>query len=182
MTAPLRVLFVCTANICRSPFMELLAAHLAEGQIEVSSAGTHGLDGHPVDAAMTAALRTRGLPADQVDGFRSRPLTADLVAEADLVLTAASTHQQDILQEQPGAVDRVFTLGQFATVVGDTDGARGADLVRAIGALRLPADPALDVADPFRRGAAVAASCADQVESLLRVAVPALAPSGRISA
>jgi len=25
----LRVLFVCTANICRSPYMELLARHLA---------------------------------------------------------------------------------------------------------------------------------------------------------
>ena len=28
-TEPLSVLFVCTANICRSPYMELLARHLA---------------------------------------------------------------------------------------------------------------------------------------------------------
>ena len=182
MTAPVRVLYVCTANICRSPFMELLTAHLAEGGIEASSAGTHGIAGHPMDDAMAASLLGHGIPTEQVDGFRSRPLTADLVAAADLVLTADSGHRRLILEKQPGAAPRVFTLGQFATAAGDAVGETGADLVRAIWARRPAADPALDVADPYGRGADVGAACAQQVESLLRVAVPALTRSGRISA
>ena len=182
MTAPLRVLFVCTANICRSPFMELLTAHLAKGAIEVSSAGTHGFAGYPMEDAMAASLLGRGIPAEQVDSFRSRPLTADLVAAADLVLTADSGHRRLILEEQPGAARTVFTLGQFATAAGDAEGESGVDLVRAISARRPAADPALDVADPYRRGADAAAACADHMESLLRVAVPALTRSGRISA
>ena len=182
MTAPLRVLFVCTANICRSPFMELLTAHLAGGGIEASSAGTHGFAGHPMDGAMAASLLRHGIPAQQVDDFRSRPLTADLVAAADLVLTAESSHRRHIVEEEPAAAPKVFTLGQFATAAGEAEGETGADLVRAIWERRPAAEPALDVADPYRRGAGVAAACADQVESLLRVAVPALTRSGRISA
>ena len=180
MTEPLRVLFVCTANICRSPYMELLATHLADGGLDVSSAGTHGFEGRPMDLEMTRPLLARDVPSDRVEQFRSRPLTADLVAGADVVLTAEASHRRFILEEQPGAVRKVFTLGQFVTSLHDAEGATGADLVRAIGARRPPADVALDVADPYRRGPEAAATCAQQVETLLRVAVPALTGSGRI--
>jgi len=182
VTDALRVLFVCTANICRSPFMQLLTDHLAAGGLEVSSAGTHGFDGRPIDAEMTGPLLTRGVGPATLEGFRSRPLTPDLVAGADVVLTAEAAHRKFILEELPGALPKVFTLGQLAAAVADADGATGADVVRAIGARRPPADPALDVPDPYRRGSEAARDCADQVESLLRVAVPALTGSGRISA
>ncbi len=42
----IRVLFVCTGNICRSPtaegvFRDLIAQHGLEGEVETDSAGTH---------------------------------------------------------------------------------------------------------------------------------------------
>ncbi|WP_432477635.1 hypothetical protein [Nocardioides sp. GXQ0305] len=181
MNGPLRVLFVCTANICRSPFMEMLAEHLGDDGLQTSSAGTHGLDGRPMNAEMTGPLLARGVPADRVERFRSRPLVADLVSDADVVLTAETAHRRLVLEQQPAAAHKVFTLGQFATAVHDADGATGSDLVRAVGARRPPADAALDVPDPYRRGKEAAATCARQVESLLRVTVPALTGSGRIS-
>lgn len=181
MTEPLRVLFVCTANISRSPCMELLARRFAGDALEVGSAGTHGFEGRPLDAEMAPALLARGVAAEAVEAFRSRPLTADLVAEADVVLTAEEAHRRRILADRPDTVGKVSTLGQFATAIRETAGETGADLVRAIGELRLPADPALYVADPYRRGPEAAALCAQQVESLLRVAVPALSGSGRIT-
>ena len=60
-----RVLVVCTGNICRSPMAEhLLRAGLAargvEG-VEVSSAGTHGLVGEPVQQHASAVLTERGI-------------------------------------------------------------------------------------------------------------------------
>ena len=181
MSEPLRVLFVCTANICRSPLMELLAERLADGALAVSSAGTHGFEGRPVDAEMTAPLLARGVATERIEGFRSRPLTLDLVADADLVLTAEAFHGRVIVEELPEAAPKVFTLGQFAAVVGDAAGLAGAELVREVGARQHPTDPALDVMDPYRRGSEAAALCAQQVEALLRVAVPALAGSGRIT-
>ena len=181
MSDKLRVLFVCTANIARSPSMELLARAYAGDGLVVSSAGTHGLDGRPVDTRMAGELLARGVAAGEVAGFRSRPLTGALVADADLVLTATTEHRHHVRARWPEAPAPVLTLGQLATALGGTDAA-GAELVRAVGARRLPDDPALDLADPYGRGDDAAADCAQQVESLLRVAVPPLVRSGRISA
>ena len=100
---PLHVLFVCTANICRSPFMELTARHLAgpDATVVFSSAGTHGFREHPMDAVMADTLEPRGIATDT---FLSRPLTATMVHEADLVLTAEGTHRTFILDDHPHAV------------------------------------------------------------------------------
>ena len=181
MTGPLRVLFVCTANICRSPSMQLMADHLAGGALEVSSAGTHGYDGHPMNTEMTGPLLARGVPAAGVESFASRPLTPDLVAGADLVLTAEEAHRRFVVEAQPGAARTVFTLGQFAAAVGDADDATGTDLVRAIGS-RAHGDRSHDLADPYGRGPEAAERCAQQIEQMLRVVVPVLTRSGRISA
>ena len=53
---------------------------------------------------------------------------------------------------------------------------------RAVHRLRGPADPALDIADPYQQGPEVAEACASAIEELLRVVVPALTGSGRITA
>ena len=54
----MRVLFVCTANICRSPSMELMArALVGDGtDLAFASAGTHGFVDHEMDATMAAAV------------------------------------------------------------------------------------------------------------------------------
>ena len=84
---PLKVLFVCTANICRSPFMELTARHLAgDAAIEFRSAGTHGFSDHPMNPEMAVTLEPRGVTGEQ--DFRSRPLTKAELDWADVVLTA----------------------------------------------------------------------------------------------
>src|SRR4051812_22131637 len=95
---PARLLVVCHANLCRSPMIERLARQaLAKrlgdpaggGQVptvEVTSAGTHAEPGWDMHPFAGEVLRERG--ADVTD-FASRRLTAELVAGADLVLTAA---------------------------------------------------------------------------------------------
>lgn len=179
MTEPLRVLFVCTANICRSPYMQLVADRLAEGGLEVSSAGTHGLDDYRIDHEMSSLLTASDLDSES---FRSRRLTPELVDEADLVLTAEVSHRRYVLEERPTAFRKVFTLGQFAEAVKQAEGLTGAELLAEIGNRRPPADPELDVSDPYGRGPEAATQAAEQIETLLRVAVPALTGSGRITA
>jgi sulfate adenylyltransferase len=177
-TPPLNVLFVCTANICRSPYMELHARHLAgaDATVTFTSAGTHGFRDSAMDTEMAQVLDA----ADR-ESFRSRPLTAELLREADLVLTAEHTHRQFILDDHPADFRKVFTLGQFAEAVRTSD-LRGRDLVEYAGEHRGPADPSLDVPDPYRRGPEAAQACATQVQELLRVVVPALADARRLPA
>ncbi|WP_206051914.1 adenylyl-sulfate kinase [Nocardioides ferulae] len=179
---PLHVLFVCTANICRSPFMEHRARQLAGpgAHLEFASAGTHGFRDHAMDDVMAQALTARGGDAT---AFRSRPLTPELLDAADLVVTAESTHRAFILDEHPATFRKVFTLGQLAEAVKAGDPAlSGRELVAAVGNRRGAADPALDVADPYARGPEAAERAAAHIDDLLRVVVPALVGTGRITA
>lgn len=169
---------MCTANICRSAYAELMARHVlgAGTSVEVGSAGTHGYLDHPLDPPMAAQLRARGVDPD---GFRSRRLTARMVAEADVVLTAEVAHRERILEDQPEAFRRVFTLGQLARALDDAGvepghATRGPDLLRELGAAVRPPVPDDDVVDPFRRGDEAAARAAEHLDALVRRVVPLL--------
>jgi sulfate adenylyltransferase len=168
------VLFVCTANICRSPYLELRARQLlgADSGVVVSSAGTHGFDAEPASDTMEAEFARHG--TDHT-AFRSRPVTGDLVDDADLVLTAEAGHRTRLLEDRPAAFRKTFTLGQFVASARAVDPAlRGRDLIAALAVRRVPASPDHDIADPYRRGPEAAARAAVQMEDLLAVVVDRL--------
>ncbi len=170
MTEPLRVLFVCTANICRSPVMELLARDLAGADVEFSSAGTQGRRASPINSDMAATI-----PPGMGEAFRSRHLTRAMLEESDLVLTAESSHRTHILEEHPQLHRRVFTLGQFAATIETIPDLAGRALVAEAGMRRSAPRPADDVADPYRRGTAAAMEATGTITRMLGVIVPRLA-------
>jgi len=170
----LNILFVCTANICRSPYMELVSRHLVGelDDLQFASAGTHGFRDSAMDPAMAATLAPLGVAAD---GFRSRPLTADMVEGADLVLTAETAHRSFILDDHPAAFRKVFTLGQFAEALRSApDGLTGRSLLTVIGEHRGTADRSLDIPDPYGRGPEAAEASARLLEDRLRAVLTAL--------
>jgi sulfate adenylyltransferase len=170
---PLKVLFVCTANICRSPSIELLAQQACPDTTDIvfGSAGTHGTDGSAINPELAAALPA-GLDSS---AFRSRRLTGALLDDADLVLTMETAHRSFILDDHPTLFRKVFTLGQFAQAVDRApDGLDREALLAHVAATRGNADPALDVPDPYRRGAEAASGCVARLDELLHVVLPAL--------
>lgn len=174
---PLRVLFVCTANICRSPYMELRAKAMTAGRsdVEFSSAGTHGFRAHHVDPTMAVVLADRGIDEDAAEAFASRRLTREMINEADLVLTAEASHRAFVLEEVPAAFRKAFTLGQFAESIERVDAAlSGAALVTAVGHRRAGAVDTHDIRDPYRRGQAAAEASAHQIDDLLTAVLPRL--------
>ena len=52
---------MCTANICRSPFMEIYARSVVGDRVACLSAGTYGLDSQPMSHEMVVELGARGL-------------------------------------------------------------------------------------------------------------------------
>ncbi|WP_240311852.1 adenylyl-sulfate kinase [Nocardioides houyundeii] len=167
----IKVLFVCTANICRSAFMEVTARHLAGDRtdIEFSSAGTHGFKDHALDEGMAAVLAA-GVSHDD---FTSRPVTRELIEGADVVLTAESTHRTFLLEEHPQAFRKVFTLAQFAEAAEASD-LRGRDLIKSLGRQRGAARHEHDIADPYRRGPQASSEAAQRITGLLQTVIPAL--------
>jgi protein-tyrosine phosphatase len=116
------VLFVCHANVCRSPMAERLARLLVvqrfgEGAATVafSSAGTHAYRGDPMSRHAARVLRDYG--ADDT-GFSSRRVDRDLLADADLVLTTTREQRAYCAGVAPAAVRRTFTLRQLARLIG----------------------------------------------------------------
>ena len=107
--------------------------------------------------------------------FRSRALSADMVAWADVVLTSESAHRSSILDDQPEAFRKVFTLGQLAAAIrADDSGQVGRSLLERLDRHPGTADPGLDVPDPYRRGPDVCEETAAHIDELLRVVVPSL--------
>lgn len=170
---PMNVLFVCTANICRSPSMELLARNaLREGSgVSFASAGIHGLTDRPIDEVVAAAL------PKEVDtsSFRSRPLTRGLLVGADLVVTAEAAHRRFILDDQPLLFRKVVTLGQATGVVRRAGpGLTRDDLPVSIASARGQAHPADDVLDPYGQGLEAATAMVRRVQGLLNEMLPVL--------
>lgn len=126
-----RILLICTANVCRSPLAQgLLKKKLADqGMGEewvVSSAGSWTEGGVPVDPLVRDILAERGIKAGE---WRSREVTEEMLAEADLVLTMEAGHQEALQVEFPEQADKVYMLseleGERVNVidpVGDDDG------------------------------------------------------------
>ncbi|MGB2805634.1 MAG: low molecular weight protein arginine phosphatase [Candidatus Zixiibacteriota bacterium] len=113
----LRVLFVCTGNTCRSPMAEGILKKMLEDKgvdnLEVSSAGTHGLSNAP------ASLFAREVAGDRnidLSGHRSRRLTPEMIREADLILAMSQEHLDYIKRIGGTAGDRTFLLKAFPRV------------------------------------------------------------------
>ncbi len=113
------VLMVCTANMCRSPMMELLLRknldRAAGGNAwSVRSAGVEAVPGRPMHPFTVEALAEYDIVEPE---WRSRRLDAGLLDWADLVLVADRDHRSAVAQLSPPAVRRTFLLLPFASMV-----------------------------------------------------------------
>lgn len=114
----LRVLLVCTGNICRSPSAEAVLRKRAEergldGRIEVASAGTHGWHvGQPPDGRAIAAAARRGY---DLRGLRARQLSPEHFDGYDLILAMDRSHHSHLAALcPPGLAERLRLFLEFA--------------------------------------------------------------------
>ena len=103
-TTPVKVLFVCMGNICRSPtaegvFRALVEAEGLRDQILVDSAGTHGYHvGGPPDARAQAIALARGV---DLSGLNARRFNARDFTEFDYLIAMDRRNQADMLALRP---------------------------------------------------------------------------------
>ena len=115
-----RILVVCTANICRSPASEsLLRTSLShtgipDTDVVVTSAGSEAREGSARCARSRHLLASYAPDDEALWTAGSRLLRVEEVIGADLVLTAARTHRAAVVRLLPRAQSRVFTLSQAA--------------------------------------------------------------------
>jgi protein-tyrosine phosphatase len=170
------VLFVCTGNICRSPTAEALARRELERHpgvpIQVSSAGSHALEGNPAASRSMLAAATRGASLER---HFARELTRRRVRAADLILCMAAEHRPFVLSYDRAAAGRTFLLATFARVAGQWDwlASSPAGLVALAGEHATEQDGD-DIDDPLGQSPDAYAACAERLDGLVTPVIGAL--------
>ena len=192
-----RLLYVCTGNICRSPFAQfhtrfLLGARLGPWAhaFAVHSAGVSAVRGHGMHEDTRPLLASRRDHPD-VAAFAARQLPDRDVLLADLVLTMTREHRSTVLGDVPRALPTTFTLREFARLLRAADPAALAalprppvDRARALVALArntrgtVPAVPAEEdaVPDPVSGGPEAHAEAARVIDECVRTFLDLLPP------
>jgi protein-tyrosine phosphatase len=129
-TVPIAILFVCTANICRSPMAEGVFRSMARraglaSAFSVDSAGT--FDGYVGKPPALPAIKAAALRGYGIANLRARQVVAADIARFDYVLAMDRSHLADLHRMTPPVLFE--RLGLFT----DFD----------------PSSKAVDVADPY---------------------------------
>jgi protein-tyrosine phosphatase len=148
----MKVLFVCTGNLCRSPMAEVLLRDELRRRgctgVDVVSSGTWGIDGSP---ATPEAVQAVGELDIDLSNHRARSIDVDEVRTADIVVAMTSVHVREITQMVPGAEGKVVLLKHLGAIeVATADDAGQAQRLEALlGGRRPELVRAHDVDDPM---------------------------------
>ena len=117
------ILFVCSANQCRSPMAEVLfREHLEQMGVNdewrVESAGVWAMAEAPAMALAREVMMERGL---DLNHHRSQGVNAELLREFDLILVMEDTHRKSLLRNYPEEADKVYLLSAMANQEGGVD-------------------------------------------------------------
>jgi protein-tyrosine-phosphatase len=115
------ILFVCTANQCRSPMAEGLMRRKLEregraGEIRAASAGVDALNGCRATENSIQTMAARGI---DISGHRSRATTDKILQDAALILTMERAHANVLQALFPAHTERVHLLAQMAGLESD---------------------------------------------------------------
>lgn len=113
------ILFVCSGNTCRSPMAEAIARNVLAQQlkvpetdldkkgIQVMSAGAMAMPGSRATPHAVEAVQKLG---GDLSRHRSRPLSVELIHQADVIYTMGRAHARAVTALVPSASDKVTTL------------------------------------------------------------------------
>jgi protein-tyrosine-phosphatase len=147
----MKIVFVCTGNLCRSPMAEGMMRRALEERgcdsIEVSSTGTWAYAGHP---AMPEAIELLKEMDVDISEHHSRPLDLTELADADLIVAMTSVHLRELKEMAPDCIDKVLLMKELVEIEMDgRDGAPEQRLSALLAGRRPEPRRDLDVDDPI---------------------------------
>ena len=140
MSAPKRIVFVCTGNICRSAMAEHLLRHWAARrglELETSSCGTAAESWYEMPAAARRMLEAEGVTGV---AHKARLATRATLKEGDLILAMTQAHFEHIVERFPEFASRTRLFREQAGFgeqdVDDPMGKPDAEFARCMSVLK----------------------------------------------
>ena len=137
------VLFVCSANQCRSPMAmvflsDLVAKHSLDlDDWNIASAGCWASTDFPATSGAISAVEDWGLDLTK---HRSQPVTDELMEAFNLILCMEYNHKRTLQRNYPEYTDKIYLLSEM-----DSNGKEVDDPVgRSIGIYQSTADEILN--------------------------------------
>jgi protein-tyrosine-phosphatase len=112
----MRILILCSANICRSPSTGLLLQRLTNERHEILTAGIDAGHLHDVGDSlcqdMVEHLVRSDVPAEVVEGHRSSAVSRSAIEAADVILVMTREHRAAAVRLSPAAQRKTFLMSQ----------------------------------------------------------------------
>jgi protein-tyrosine-phosphatase len=122
---PLKVLFVCSGNTCRSPMAEYLAKEMYQERGLEAKLGSRGSSAYKESAFLGSEKAARDVvmelyPHSKIFTHQNRQLKMQDLIDYDLILTMEERQRDNILEDGaefiPDLEKRVFTLKEYVNV------------------------------------------------------------------
>ena len=126
------ILFVCSANQCRSPMAQVLFEAFLVGkgvreEWRVESAGVWGYDGSRATMNAQTVMVERGLDLSK---HVSQPASPTLLEQFDLTLVMEQRHKTVLQEQNPQLADRIHLLREIEGQEGDFEDPVGGSVER----------------------------------------------------
>ncbi len=126
---PNKILFVCVANVCRSPMAEWIMKDIIRrdgesdhNRTQVRSAGISAQDGCDASDQALMVMRARGI---DISRHRARMVNSEILEWADLVLCMNQEQVVALKQSFPESQNKIHLLTQYCGDGGDIDDPSG---------------------------------------------------------
>ena len=112
----MKIMFICTGNICRSAMAHVMLEDKARKQnkdIEVYSCGVYAQNG---DISTEEAIETMEEYQIDLKKHRATNIRSSKIEDMDIILCATTAHKNNVINMYPKLSNKVFTMKEYARI------------------------------------------------------------------
>ena len=169
---PLQIVTLCTGNAARSVMAGIMLAQLAEFEgisVNITTAGTHVVEGQPMGQRTKAALESVGeLDTSTVGLHRSHQLSVQDCERADVIIAMEADHIRFIRRVHANSAQKTITLARLVREISVED-APFVDRLQALDLQNVSLEEEQDVVDPAGGEQPQYDACAQEIWELCQI-------------